>query len=104
VIFYSIKRGVGKTPEILGLSEKYLGYVGGSLLLGFIAFGVCRIVVDSNLIAAIILLSIVGSAFVYFQRLSIKHGDAGLDKQKAYNKRPRIVTNSSRQVFLNLKK
>jgi hypothetical protein len=99
---YDIKRGVGKSPEIFGLSEKYLGYLAGGLILGFVAFGLCRLLVSSNLIGILVLFATVGGSFFYCQHLSLTHGDHGLEKLSAYRRRPRIVASASRAVFLQL--
>lgn len=104
MILYNITRGVGKSPEIFGLSEKYLGYMVGGLLLGFTAFGFCRVLISSNLIGILVLFAIIGASFVYCQHLSVKHGDHGMEKMRAYQKRPRVVASASRSVFLRLKK
>ena len=104
MIGYDIKRGVGKSPEILGLSEKYLGYLVVGLLLGFTAFGLCRLFIRSNLIGIGVLLAILGASFVYCQHLSLTHGDHGMEKLSAYRRRPRVVASSSRAVFIHLKK
>lgn len=101
---YRVSRGVGKSPEIFGLSEKFLGYLALGLLLGFIAFFICRVLIDSNLIGIIVFFVIIGGAFFYCQNMSIKHGEYGMAKQSAYQKRPRILVTRSRSAFLNLKK
>ena len=101
---YHVCRGVGKTPEIFGLSEKFMGYLGLGLLLGFTAFGVCRVVGISTVIGIVLLFAIVGGSFFYCQSMSLKHGDHGMAKMSAYQKRPRILVTNSRSVFLNLKK
>lgn len=103
MISYDIKRGVGKSPQIFGLSEKYLAYLVGGLLLGFVAFGVCRVLATSNFTAIVVLFASAGGSFLYCQHLSVKHGDHGLEKLGAYQRRPRIVSNASRNVFLHLK-
>jgi hypothetical protein len=103
MILYHITRGVGKSPEIFGLSEKYLGYMVGGLLFGFTAFGCCRLLFSSNLLGILVLFAMVGGSYVYCQHLSFKHGDHGMEKLRAYRQRPRIVSNASRSVFLRLK-
>ena len=104
MIHYRINRGVGRAPEIFGLSQKYMNKMVIALLLGFVVFGVCRSFFDSTLISVLALFGTVGAAFFYYQTISVKHGDDGLAKKEAYQKRPRILTTSSRSVFLNLRK
>ena len=101
---YDIHRGVGKTPEILGLSEKYLGYLGLCLLAGFGAFAGCRIAGQTPFVSSVVLIAICVTAFLYLQRMAVRHGDHGVAKLSAYRRRPRIVVASSRAVFLNLKR
>lgn len=95
---------MGKSPEIFGLSEKFLGYLALGLLLGFIAFFICRVLIESNLAGIAVFFAIIGAAFFYCQHMSIKHGEHGMSKQSAFHKRPRILVTRSRSVFLNLKK
>ena len=101
---YKIGRGVGKSPEIAGLSLKYLGYLAVGLLLSFIGFFICRVLIDSNLIGIIVFFAIAGGSFLYCKKMSIKHGEYGMAKQAAYQKRPRILIFRSRSTFLNLQK
>ncbi|WP_116108858.1 DUF4133 domain-containing protein [Lewinella sp. IMCC34191] len=101
---YRVSRGVGKSPEIFGLSEKYLGYLALGLLLGFIGFFICRVLVSSNLIGILVFFLIIGLAFFYCQSMSVKHGEHGMAKQSAHQKRPRILVARTRSVFLTLKK
>ncbi len=103
MICYDIKRGVGKSAEIFGLSEKYLASLAKCLLLACIGFIAGR-VFYSAFLGAILFFAVMVGAFFYFQRLSIQHGDYGVDKLKAYGKRPRIIKVTTRAVFLNLQK
>ena len=103
VLHYRVSRGVGKSPEIFGLSEKYMGWLAIGLLLGFVVFGICRVMGQTTL-GVVGLFATVGIAFWYCQSVSIKHGDHGMSKRGAYRKRPRILVTRSRSVFLNLKK
>ena len=103
MIHYDIKRGVGKSAEIFGLSEKYMASLATCLLPACIGFVIGRVMLGA-FVGAIIFFAIMVGAFFYFQRLSIKHGDHGVEKLKAYGKRPRVVTVTTRTVFLNLKK
>lgn len=102
MINYDIKRGVGKEVEIFGLSEKYVYYLVGCLLPGFIGFAIGRMVMGAW-IGFIVLCTIMYGAYLYFSSLTIRHGTHGVAKLSAYSKRPRIVTVNSRAVFLNLK-
>lgn len=101
---YNVSRGVGKSPELFGLSEKFMGYLALGLLLGFIGFFICRVLIASNLVGIAVFLAIIGGAFFYCQSMSIKYGQHGMAKQTAYRKRPRILVARSRSVFLALKK
>ena len=100
---YRVSRGVGKSPVILKLSERYLGYFALGILAGFVAFFLCRVLIDSNAIGIVVFGAVVLSSFFYCQNMSVKHGEHGMSKMSAYKSRPRILVTRSRSVFLNLK-
>ena len=87
----------------MGLSEKYMLYLAACLLPASFGFVIGRVFIGA-FTGCIIVFTIMAAAFFYFQRLSIKHGNHGMDKMKAYGKRPRVITVNSRSVFLSLKK
>ncbi len=101
---YDVNRGVGRVPEIFGITEKYLVYLLGAVVLAFVGFALLRMFGFGSIVSAIGLFAFLGGGVYAVQYVSLKYGEHGATKISAYRKRPRILRSSSRRPYLGLRR
>lgn len=99
---YTVTKGVGRSPELFGISEKFIVYLGGALIPAVVSFALARVVLGSLLLGAVFFAAIVLAAYVACRWIYARHGEDGLAKMRAYSRRPRMLRSDSRRVFLDL--
>ncbi len=98
--FYSINKGIGRSPEFKGLRGQYLFIFAGGLLVVLIAFMVLYMAgVNQWICIALGVISASVLVWVTFH-LNAKYGEWGLMKMQAVRNHPRYIINRKR--FLRL--
>ena len=104
MVEYGVVRNVGRVPEILGVTQKYLIYFGGILVGSMLLFAVLRTARFDSLVSAGVAIAAIVAGFFWMQHLSGKYGEHGATRAAAYSRRPRMVRSRSRRVYFELQR
>lgn len=97
-----INKGVSRSIEFKGLKAQYIWYFVGGVLLLLVLFAVMYMAGFNSFICVGLILGLGTLMTVKLYQMSGKYGEHGLMKKMAAGRVPRVIKNSSRQVFTGL--